>query len=198
VYTVYMKPESTRQRIVAAARGLLDQQGSEGITMRRVAKAVGITPMAVYRHFADREDLVNGLADDGFEELATLLATKVDGAGVQAQLLTLAEVYLDHALANPRLFELMFLRPRAGARRYPTDFKDRRSPTANLIAQVVQQGMREGKFQKDDAWQIVLETGALSHGLIMLYLGGRIALPASEFRKLYRRAFRRYIRGISK
>ena len=33
------------------------------------------------------------------------------------------EIYLDHALGNPRLFELMFLKPREGARRFPRDFK---------------------------------------------------------------------------
>ena len=40
--------------------------------------------------------------------------------------------------------------------------------------------------------------GALSHGLIMLYLGGRMGLPPAYFRDLYRRSFKRYIRGIRK
>jgi hypothetical protein len=40
--------------------------------------------------------------------------------------------------------------------------------------------------------------GALSHGLIMLYLGGRMNLSPAQFRALYRRSFRRYVDGICK
>ena len=58
---------STSERIAKAARLLLDKEGVEGVTMRRVAKAVGITPMALYRHYPDRAGLLNALADEGFE-----------------------------------------------------------------------------------------------------------------------------------
>ena len=78
----------------------------------------------------------------------------------------------------------------------PRDFKAGRSPTANLLAQVVTQGMRSGELRQDDVWEIVFEMGAMSHGLIMLYLGGRIDTTPARFRALYRRSFRRYIHGI--
>jgi Bacterial regulatory proteins, tetR family len=51
------------------AKLLVVRKGPEAVTMRRVAKAVGITPMALYRHVADRDDLLNSLADAGFQEL---------------------------------------------------------------------------------------------------------------------------------
>ena len=85
---------------------------------------------------------------------------------------------------------------RAGARRYPGDFKAGRSPTVNPMAEVVLEGMRVGDFRKDDHWEITFEMGALSHGLIMLYLGGRLSTSVADFRALYRRSFRRYIHGI--
>ena len=53
---------------------LLDKEGAEAVTMRRVADAVGITPMAVYRHFANRAALLNALADEGFDDLGKRLA----------------------------------------------------------------------------------------------------------------------------
>ena len=62
-----MTTVSTSKKIAAAARHLLDKEGVEGVTMRRVAKAVGITPMALYRHYPDRAGLLNALADEGFE-----------------------------------------------------------------------------------------------------------------------------------
>ena len=193
-----MNANPTTRRIAAAARRLLDKEGAEAVTMRRIAHAVGITPMAIYRHYSDRAGLLNALADAGFEELAARLARQRFPGGIEQRLTKMAEIYLDHALHNPRLFELMFLKPREGARRYPQDFKAGRSPTANLMAAAVEEGMKSGYFRKDDVWEIVFEIGALSHGLIMLYLGGRMAASSARFRAFYRRSFRRYIHGIRK
>jgi AcrR family transcriptional regulator len=186
----------TARKIADAARRLLDKEGAEAVTMRRVAKAVGITPMAVYRHYRDRAGLLNALADEGFDELAAQLASKRFSGDVEKRLKKMAEIFLDHALRNPRLFELMFLKPREGARRYPQDFKAGLSPTANPMVEVVREGMNSGYFREDDAWEIVFEMGALSHGLIMLYLGGRMSIPPTRFRAFYRRSFMRYIHGI--
>lgn len=198
VYGVYMPAGRTAQRIATAARRLMDREGAEAVTMRRVAETVSITPMAVYRHYANRAGLLNALADRGFEELAARLASKRFSGDVEQRLTKMVEIYLDHALQNPRLFELMFLKPRQGARRYPRDFKAGGSPTANLMAKVVQEGIESGYFIQDDAWEIVFAMGALSHGLILLYLGGRMSMSPARFRALYRRSFRRYIHGIRK
>jgi AcrR family transcriptional regulator len=188
-----MRENSTARRILRVER-----EGAEAVSMRRVAEAVGITAMAIYRHFVDRDGLLNALADEGFAELAGRLRGARLAGGVEARLTSLGEIYLEHALEHPRLFELMFLRARAGARRFPRDFKARRSPTANVMAEVVEEGMHNGHFRKDDTWEIVFELGALSHGLIVLYLGGRLGVSRERFRELYRRSFRRYIRGIRK
>jgi len=166
--------------------------------MRRVAQAVGITPMAVYRHYPNRSGLLNALANEGFSELSALLGEKRFSGTIEERLTKMVEVYLAHGLQNPRLFEVMFLKPREGARRYPADFKAGYSPTANLLARVVREGMESGYFRRDDVWEIVFAMGALSHGLIMLYLGGRTNMNASRFRIFYRQSFRRYIRGIRK
>ncbi len=166
--------------------------------MRRIAKAVGITPMAVYRHYKDRASLLNALADEGFTELTAELGARHFAGNIEKRLTEMADVYLDHALENPRLFELMFLHPREGARKFPQDFKAGLSPTANLMVKVIEEGMKSGYFRADDPWEIAFEMGALSHGLIMLYLGGRMGVSPEQFRVAYRRSFRRYIHGICK
>jgi AcrR family transcriptional regulator len=191
-----MKTASTSQRVAAAARQILDKEGADAVSMRRVAEVAKITPMGIYRHFPDRAGLLNALADEGFKDLAARVADKSFSGNASKRLAGMAEIYLDHALDNPRLFDLMFLKERQGARRYPRDFRAGLSPTASLMATAVQEGMESGEFRRDDVWEIVFEMGALSHGLIMLYLGGRVAASASGFRALYRRSFKRYLRGI--
>jgi AcrR family transcriptional regulator len=187
---------ATADKIAEAARRLLDREGAEAVTMRRVADAVGITAMAIYRHYPDRDALLNALADQGFAELAGALGSKRLPAGLEPQLFQLTDVYVSYTLANPRLYELMFLKPRRGARRFPRDFKAGRSPTGNLFAAVVKQGMESGELRDDDHWEVTFELGALVEGLIMLYLGGRIEASRPRFRALVRRSLRRYLHGI--
>jgi AcrR family transcriptional regulator len=193
-----MPAETTATKCASAARRLLQREGAEAVTMRRVAKTAGFTPMAIYRHYPDRASLLNALADEGFADLGARLAAVKASGSAAARLLKMADAYLDHALEKPRLFELMFLQPRDGARTYPQDFTAGRSPTATFLAGVVRWGIETGQLRDDDPWEIVFDMGALSHGLIKLYLGGRIELSATQFRAQYRRAFRRYVRGIAR
>jgi AcrR family transcriptional regulator len=193
-----MSKMTTAAKIASAAEKLLDREGAEAVTMRRVAKAVGITPMALYRHFADREGLLNALADHGFEKLAAQLAQTKLPEDPEKQLMAILDVFLDFGLAKPRMFELMFLRRREGARQFPGDFRAGRSPTAKFSAAALEAGMRQGIFREDDVWEITFETGAMLEGLVMLYGGGRVGTSTEEFRALCHRAFRRYIHGIRK
>jgi AcrR family transcriptional regulator len=198
VYTVYMT-RPTAERIALAARRLLDKEGVEAVTMRRVAAAVGITAMAVYRHYPDRKGLLNVLADEGFEDLARRLAEVRQTGSVEERMTRLLDVNLTFGLENPRLFELMFLSPREGARQFPRDFAAGKSPTANQFAELVREGIATGYFREGtDVWAVVFETGALWQGLMMLYLGGRVSMNASRFRVYCHEAMGRYMDGIRK
>jgi AcrR family transcriptional regulator len=191
-----MERESTAKRIASAARELLDTDGVEAVTMRRVAAAVGITAMAVYRHYKDHDSLLNALADEGFAELAGKLREVRPAGGVETRMRKVLDTHLDFALAKPKLFELMFLRPRQGARQFPRDFAAGKSPTANPFAELVAEGIRDGLFQEIDVWEVAFESGALIQGLVMLYFGGRVAATPPEFRKIVHRAIERYVNGI--
>jgi AcrR family transcriptional regulator len=186
---------SRATQISIEARRLLEIGGMDAVSMRRVAQAVGVTATAIYRHFPDRAALLNGLADEGFRELAKSLKDLRSAAGsTSSRLAKMADVTVDFAVGHPHLYELMFLKPRQGARRYPHDFKAGRSPTASVIAEALRE--MSGREAPKEPWQIAFEMGALSHGLIMLYLGGRIDTGVARFRLLHRRALRRYLNAF--
>jgi AcrR family transcriptional regulator len=191
-----MKGEVTQQRIAHAARVLLSTQGADAVTMRRVAAAVGITPMAVYRHYADRDALLTALAAEGFEELSSGFYQLRLTGGIDARLHRMLNAILDFALQQPQLFELMFLAPRKGARQFPRDFIAGKSPTGNRLAELIAQGIRQGVLRKVDVWEVVLEVGALLQGLVMLYLAERLSVSEEAFKAICHRAVGRYIDGI--
>jgi AcrR family transcriptional regulator len=193
-----MRDVHTAEKIASAARGILDQEGHAAVTVRRVAGAVGITPMAVYRHYADHRGLLSALADAGLSELAVRLTALPLSGDMEEALRQVLDANLDFAFEKPRLFELMFLQAREGARQFPKDFKARKSPTANVMADLLQGGMKAGYFDEDDPWEITFEMGALLQGLVMLFLGGRVGMSKSRFRSYCHRSFRRYLNGIRK
>src|SRR3954454_4802816 len=95
---------STAASILAAARELLDREGLAAVAMRPVAERVGITPMAIYRHYADRASLLNAVADQAFQELAARVQTLRLKGSVERRLMQVADIFLDAALQFPNLY----------------------------------------------------------------------------------------------
>ena len=99
-----------RQRqIAAAARALLDAEGPEGLTMRRVADALGIKAPSLYKHLPDKTALETLVVADGFLEVAETLEAAI--ADADDPLAALAKAYRAYALAHPHLYRLMNYRP---------------------------------------------------------------------------------------
>jgi len=67
-----------RQALVEAALGLIEAKGPQGFTLAQAAKQAGVTPAAVYRHFAGREELIAEAARQGYEIFADLMEFAYD------------------------------------------------------------------------------------------------------------------------
>jgi AcrR family transcriptional regulator len=59
----------TRERVLLAAMALADEPGIESLTMRRLGEELGVGPMALYRHVANKDDLVDAMVDIVFDEI---------------------------------------------------------------------------------------------------------------------------------
>jgi AcrR family transcriptional regulator len=188
--------QATEERIAETALKLLETGGEEGVSMRRVAAAVGITPMAIYHHFADRKALLNFVVDREFTKYSESLQAAPRRGAYESQILTCMDAYIDYAFAHPRIFDYVFAEPRPGARRFPDDFRARLSPTLNPVADLLQKGMEAGYLKQDDVWELAMELWAHTHGYVSLYRGGRFALAEKEFRALVRRSIRRMLHGL--
>ena len=181
---------NTRDRIFKAARKLFDEKGLEGVSLRNVAKKIGITPMAIYRHFADKEALIDALVLDGLAEWSARVEALPPCEGF-ARIEQIGDAYLDFALKEPRRYEAAFLLHSSKARRYPDDFIAGHSPAGNAQLKAFGEAVAQGLIPKDAPVEILITNAALSQGLITLYRAGRIVGGEEEFRTLYRRAMRR-------
>jgi AcrR family transcriptional regulator len=98
----------TRDRIVAAALAIVDGEGAEALTARRLARALGCQAMSLYHHFAGMDDVLDAVAD---QLLATVdLSPAEPPADLRGALRALAESYLRLSLSHPRAFPLVATR----------------------------------------------------------------------------------------
>jgi AcrR family transcriptional regulator len=191
-----MTPVKTADKILSAALRLFEQEGPEAVTMRRVADAVGITAMAIYRHFPSREALLKRISDDSFNAVALAWENHPEHADVMQRIYRPLENYLDYALEHPHLFDHAFGVPREDARRFPADFRHRQSPTLTVIADALVEGMRQGVLREDDPWDLAMTLWAHVHGLVTLYRAQRFSYDEKQFRKFYRESNNRVINGL--
>jgi AcrR family transcriptional regulator len=150
-------PELTprAREIVAAARELLEAEGPEGLSMRRVADRIGIKAPSIYKHLPDKQALEAALISAGFEELAEVFEAAVRGA--EDPLAALARAYREYAIRHQHLYRLMTDRPLARERLAPG--VEARS-AAPIVAAV---GDPDGARAM---W-------AFAHGMTILELNGR-------------------------
>jgi len=188
--------ESTSGRIYQCALAILETEGPQAVSMRRIARDIGITPMAIYHHFPSREALLDKVVDTEFERLAGFFREPVKGSSASVRIVHIMDGYMDYALAHPRIFDYVFSSPRPGARRFPDDFRARRSPTLNITADALSEWMKSGELRRDDAWELAMALWAHVHGYLALYRGGRFNLTEDEFRKLVRRSLKRFFHGL--
>nr|WP_147080261.1 TetR/AcrR family transcriptional regulator [Methylobacterium haplocladii] len=98
-----------REALVAAGLAILEEGGDpKALSLREAARRAGVSAMAPYRHFADKEALLAAVAAVGFGRLReALLAADGRGSGREA-LVGQGVAYVAFACANPALFRLMF------------------------------------------------------------------------------------------
>lgn len=192
-----MTDTDTTRRILAAAHALLDAEGVEAVTMRRLGAEVGLSAMAVYRHFPNRDALLERLSSDSFEAAARHWAARAAShREPRRRLLAMLDAYLDYGLTHPHLFDHAFAMRRDDARRFPEDFRARRSPTLNLIADAILDLVAKDTLRDGDEWDLAMDLWAHAQGLIALYRAGRFSYDEKKFRTFYLASLGRLIDGI--
>jgi AcrR family transcriptional regulator len=93
------------RQIAAAAREILEDEGREALTMRRIAEHLGIRAPSLYKHFPDKQTLEAAIISAAFEEQAELFENAM--AGSADPLADLATAYRAFARAHPHLYRLM-------------------------------------------------------------------------------------------
>jgi AcrR family transcriptional regulator len=97
-----------REALIKAALQEAEQGGAEAISIKALAKRLGVSQPAPYRHFADREALLSAVAAEAFRQLIAELRAAIDKPSKRSKLSRFARAMLDFGLRRSGIFRLMF------------------------------------------------------------------------------------------
>lgn len=161
-----------RAACLRAAMDLLKEEGEATISLRAVARRVGVSANAPYRHFEDKNALLAALATKGFHDLRQSMFEADATAAAGEELIALGQSYVRYALEHPRLFRLMFGHP---CSRYSPEARaaadESKSVLMARVAKMVPEGERE---------LFALGSWSLVHGLASLILDGKLDAVISD------------------
>jgi AcrR family transcriptional regulator len=185
----------SKDRIFSAAKTVLEQEGIVGLSMRRIAQQSGMSPMSLYRNFADKDALLNALMADGLAAWEARVRAIQPKAPLQ-WLERLTDEFLTFALEEPHRFDAAFFLPAPKARKYPDDFAAGRSPVIAMAVLKIEQARADGVLGGAPALDVALALSALGQGLVSMHRAGRFSSDA-EFSALYRSVLRRSLTSLS-
>lgn len=195
--------EQQRERILNLACELFLAHGVDGFSMRKLAKAVGVTAPALYKHYESKERLLADVMSQGYQRFAQYLYRGLVGSSPLERLVLASEGYLDFALENPRLYEFIYGAPEtAGMSQLPEEVQALGLAIGQFWFDRVRECMDEGLLQEGDPEQVAVTMWAHAHGLLVLYWRGRMAkgceapLTEDHFRELFRESGMRVMAGV--
>ncbi len=158
-----------RAELIDSAIEQLRSSGAEELSLRALARAIGVSQTAPYRHFADKGELLAAMATRGYRDLLQALRQAGETAPdcPREQLVAFAHAYVDYAGREPRLFKLMFGPAVQPAERYP-ELREASRETFLLVQTILRRGMELGQFRTQDIVYLANAAWAGIHGLATL------------------------------
>ena len=161
-----------RQALLDAALEIISNDGLEGLSLRGIAREVGVSQAAPYSHFKNRNALLAAVAQLGFRKLSKDMRRADPGVGDNGdRLLALGVAYVRFAAKHRELYALMFSKEFRGAEEFEA-LKNTATDSYGIITSAVTR--RVGKAGSNSG---TLAAWALVHGIADLVLHGRITLP---------------------
>ena len=187
-----------RDKILACACDLYLSEGLEGVSMRELARRLGVTAPALYRHYENREHVLGDVVRTAYREFTASLYRALEGGTPQERLARAGEGYLDFALKNARWYQLLFVAPeQLGMSSLPDDIEDMGRSVHQFWVDRVRECQDAGILRAGDPREVSLTMWGHAHGLLSLYHHGHFRMDEGTFRREFQRSALAMMKGLS-
>ena len=188
---------STKDTILACARDQYLSDGYKGLSMRKIAQKAGISATAIYRHFANKEELFHHVVKKGFGTYTQYLMPALKESTAEKRFMKTLENALAFVLDQPKYFELIFVK--SETKDELANFNDLRSDSKisfNFYTARIEECMEEGFLKKDNPSELSVLLLAAYIGFFSLYTSGLLPRSKKEIEQLYWRTIDRVLVGV--
>jgi AcrR family transcriptional regulator len=166
-----------RHALVDQAAKLVLEEGHLSITVREVARRIGVTHAAAHYHFHTREALLAAVATRGFDEMTAVLEAAMNEVkDARSRLGALGTAYVKHALRRGNMYQLMFSAETAIRDAYP-ELRASSDRMFALLVGAIREGQETGLVREGPAVDAALVAWSAAHGFASLALAHRLVLP---------------------
>ncbi len=190
--------DDTRAGLLAAARDVFLEDGPTQFSLREVARRVGVSATAVYRHFDNKEALQAAACTQGFHVFASYLVRALAARTPLERMLATSEQYRLFALENPLDYRFIFMTV-ADKVRYSKDESLPQDTTFQFLVDRVRECTEAGVLAPGDPTTTAVLIWAHVHGLVSLRLSEHLHAVGNDaaFADLYRASVARLLRGLA-
>jgi AcrR family transcriptional regulator len=170
-----------RQSLINAAIALISEEGINDLSLRQVARRVGVSHNAPYRHFEDKEALLAAVAEQGFQSLRVAMETarQVIPPDSPQRLEAIGIAYVHFALAHPFHYRLMFGDYRCNLSKYSA-LAETAQQSFMVLVSTIREGQIAGIFRLADPVDMARVAWSLVHGQSMLGLDNKLQVKQGE------------------
>jgi AcrR family transcriptional regulator len=172
--------QAVRRLVLDVASRLLEAEGPEALTMRRIAAEVGCSTSVLYTMFGGKSGVAEGLWREGFERLRQAME-RAEADDPLGRLTALGHAYRSNALANRAYYAVMFQRPIPGFQPSAEAYADSLRPLHILVGAVAD-CLEAGVFRAADPTHVATVLWAAAHGAVSLELAGYEGAADAEAR----------------
>lgn len=169
------KDISLKQSIIETARQILLSEGYRNLSLRKIAREIGVSATSIYLHFESKDDLVHTLMENAIErlnyKLEQCLSTAEDPI---AKLEALAHEYTNFALQYPREYQVIYLISSDEMTRYPKEKFRKARKGYEIVTKVLQEGATSGAIAEDQPRMAAYTFWAQLHGVMSVVLSKRL------------------------
>ncbi|MCP4122271.1 MAG: TetR/AcrR family transcriptional regulator [Bacteroidetes bacterium] len=168
---------NVRESCIAYALDILEQEGPAQLSLRKVAKGIGVSHNAPYRWFRTREDLLVSITIRIFDEIQELLRSVLeDASGNPANdFLNVARAYFHFAREHPQKYRLIAGSDIVNSSHYP-ELMQKAMETLQIVNGFLEDHTETGFFQTDDCMRMSIHFVSTIHGYCSLVIENRFDL----------------------
>ncbi len=187
-----------RHGIIEEAKIWIETKDISSLSLRGIARRLGVSHNAPYRHFTDKESLLATIAQIGFEKLEQSLQQVLanNTSTPEERIKTLGVKYIEYAVSNPAYYRVMSSAYISNYQKYPS-LEKAAEESFTILKEAIAQGQKARVIRSGDTKELASVCWSLVHGVSMLYLDRQIqASTVDSVEKLAKLATAMMIEGL--